>query len=435
MSNWTQSGYDPSQHSFRKGEIDGLNNGGYASNYFFADSLEAADIAVGSFFNNIHIYHFTKEGENKKEIEMPIKYGPRTKAFDYRVVAETGEKYYIPLPNLTYQRTNMEWASERASGKGETRTFYSKYFDKNGVDYKMSEKFWKDVQPVPYDLTYELCAHFEYRHDANQFQEQLLARFNPECYINVKEFWFANIRRSLKLKLTSVSQDVNVDYNEEDKREITITANFTLEAWLYLPIETGAIIDKIVTTLEAAQANTTHKWQSTIVGDYDGSFTNRYDLQEFMGTKIGRVSAVIPDSTIPTNMYDGKMLTSYSAKYEYEETPDVTNYPWGAKQLYGVSAIMDPDKEIYGTLVNSAGPIPSACSGMVTSVDAKYGFLYDVNWVNSWTTVKTWKDLSGYGDFAPTGTYHMGTKYADLGTEIVENAPWVATAGIINQDK
>ena len=40
-------------------------------------------------------------------------------------ISYLNKKYYIPLPNITYRRTAMEWDSERASGQQEGRMFYS----------------------------------------------------------------------------------------------------------------------------------------------------------------------------------------------------------------------------------------------------------------------------------------------------------------------
>ena len=117
MSNWTQPGYDPSQHGWRKGVIDGAPYEGWSQNYFFADTLRSIDIAFGLMIHGISVFHTNKEGEPVKQIEVPIKIGPRQKAFDFRVDQKTGKKYYIPLPNITYRRTAMEWDGERAQGR------------------------------------------------------------------------------------------------------------------------------------------------------------------------------------------------------------------------------------------------------------------------------------------------------------------------------
>ena len=152
MANWTQHDYDPSKHNWHKGVIDGAPNEGYPKNYFFADTLRSVIIGFGNFFNNLYVVRYDEHGEPIKKIQVPLKFGPRMKSHDYRVEQETGKKYYIPLPNLTYRIDSVSFAPDRYAGGGEDRGFYSNYFEKNGVDYLLANKFWSDVQPVPVDI-------------------------------------------------------------------------------------------------------------------------------------------------------------------------------------------------------------------------------------------------------------------------------------------
>lgn len=102
--------YDPSKHIFHKGEVDGAANGGYPRNYFFADSIRALVIGFGNFFNDIHVMRYNEKGEPIKKIQIPLKYGPRMKSHDFRVEQESGKKYYIQLPNITYRIDSYQFA-------------------------------------------------------------------------------------------------------------------------------------------------------------------------------------------------------------------------------------------------------------------------------------------------------------------------------------
>lgn len=444
MSNWTQAGYDPSVHGYRKGWIDGANRGGYPMNYFFADSLRSVFIAFGTFFNDLFVVRYDENGEPIKQIQVPIKFGPRSKAFDHRTELASGKTYYITYPNLTYRMTGIQFDANRAAGMHETRMFYSNYFETHGVKTSMAQKFWKDIQPVPYNITITMEAKCEHLSDANQIVEQVMSRFTPACNINIKEFWFCDIRRCIKVKCDSTDIQVTEDFGEEAKREITASFTFTVEAWLYKPIEYGAIIDQIVTTLQSDQSKTNFVWQNAISGNYDGSFDNRYNFGEIYGTKIGRMSAVIPDSYIPKVNPDGSIYI----KYEYEELPDITNYPYGSKQLYALSSVKNPSTEFVDSMhIDENGyALPSACSGMILNEDDlnSYRFIYKVETTdytpestatNGNIIIKAYKDLSGYGDFTSSATWHFMTKDADLGTRFVKDAPVITSAGIIREDK
>ena len=490
MSNWTENNpknisnpkYDPSTHQFKKGWIDGHPSGGYPANYFFADSIRAVMIGFGNFFNDLFVIRYDEKGEPIKQIQVPLKYGPRMKSHDFRVEQESGKKYYIQLPNMTYRKTGMAFASERYSGAGETRGFYSKYFEVNGVDYLMANKFWADVHPVPYNITISMEAKCEHISDANQIEEQVLARFAPEAYFDLKEFWFINKRRSIKMKLDSISEEITQDFGEEDKREITVSFEFTIEAWLYKTIKDTYIIDEIVTQLGVNGDK--NYWNEKMMGNYNGSFNERHDFDYQFGTKIGHVSAMLPFEKQPEPV---SSTTGWFYEYKYEELPDITNYPAGSKLLL-TKTIRNDDtsakwNEIcqYLTSSSSAAPVTwndktydalhrdgsvlqywqvTANSGdwlngsanfpkPSLSGDRIYKIYYNPNYVVSagtlnpdgtvdkpgvfgGTFVEENENLKGFGNFKDN--LFFGTKDADVGGTVVKDAPWVSQISTENNE-
>jgi hypothetical protein len=487
MSNWTENNpqniskpkYDPSTHNFKKGWIDGHPSGGYPANYFFADSIRAAMIGFGNFFNDLFVIRYDEKGEPIKQIQVPLKYGPRMKSHDFRVEQETGKKYYIQLPNMTYRKTGMAFASERYSGAGESRGFYNKYFEVNGVDYIMANKFWADVHPVPYNITISMEAKCEHISDANQIEEQVLSRFAPEAYFDLKEFWFINKRRSIKMKLDSISEELTQDFGEEDKREITVSFEFTIEAWLYKTIKDTFIIDEIITQLGVNGDK--NYWNEKMMGNYTGNFKERHDLDYQFGTKIGRVSALLPFEKQPA-----PKPTDYGIHYEYkyEELPDITNYPTGSKLLLTQDIYNDDTSAVWNgynqvlTSLSSTAPVAwndktydalhrdgavlkywqvTANSGDILhptmSGDRIYQIWYDPNYVieagssayqenGEWkwkkpgifgaTFIKEFENLKGFGDFSDN--LFFGTKDAQIGSTVVKDAPWVSQVSTENNE-
>lgn len=483
MSNWTENNpqnisnpkYDPSTHQFKKGWIDGHPRGGYPANYFFADTIRAVMIGFGNFFNDLFVIRYDEKGEPIKQIQVPLKYGPRMKSHDFRVEQESGKKYYIPLPNMTYRKTGMSFASDRNSGGGESRGFYSKYFEVNGVDYLMANKFWADVHPVPYNITISMEAKVEHVSDANQIEEQILSRFSPEAYIDLKEFWFINKRRSIKMKLDSISEETTQDFGEEDKREITISMEFTIEAWLYKTIKETYIIDEIITQLGVNGDK--NYWNEKMMGNYTGNFKERHDFDYQFGTKIGHVSALLPllDQPKPS-------ATDYGIhqEYKYEELTDITNYPVGSKLLLTQDIYNDSNSAVWNgynqvlTSLSSTAPVSwndktydaihrdgdvlqywqvTANSGDILhptmSGDRIYQIWYDPNFVvkpgemNSDGTVKTsgifggtfikeYENLKGFGNFSDN--LFFGTKDAQIGDTVVKDAPWVSQVSTENNE-
>lgn len=437
MSNWTQNGYDPSVHGWKKGVVDGAPYGGWSANYFFADTLRSVDIAFGLMLHGISVFHTSPEGEPVKQIEVPIKIGPRAKAFDYRVEKETGKKYYIPLPNITYRRTGMQWDNSRAVGRYERRTFYSEFFEQHGIDYVMQNKFWSDIQPIPYKLTYEVNIKAEYQDDLDQLNEQLTRLFEPDYHLIVKEFWFAPIRRTLKVTLDSISYDYPVDFDESNKREFHCNMTFTVEAWLYKPIKQGAIIDQIITKLSADVGDAKECWQHDLRGNFNGSLTDRHNFSEVFGTKIDYAYKVRPESTVPVFV---PSANAYVANYQYDRQDYITNYPRGSRLLVVTSAVYNDPNDTYGQLqdrnvrkkvVNDLmknHPLYSGCK-----FDSEIYPLAKGEEGASGFNLMIYKDMEGFGEAG--GDYEFGHKDVDLGTEIVKDAPFASKTSIVEVSK
>lgn len=248
-ANWQDPDYIPSKWGWKKGVIKDHGNFGYPMGFQFSDSIRAAMIAFGNFFNDLWVVRFDEHGVPRKNIRVPLKFGPRAKSYDFRKENESGETYYIPQPNMYYKITGIQYDTERATSVDQLRTFYDTYMFKHGVEYRAVEELWQDINPKPLTLSIDLSAQADKMSDILQIIEQIEGRFQPNAHLYVKEFWFMNIRRDLKLTLEGTNLEYNEDYGEEDKREISAKFTFKLECMIYSGIDYGSIIDTIITRL------------------------------------------------------------------------------------------------------------------------------------------------------------------------------------------
>ncbi len=171
---------------------------------------------------------------------MDIKFGPRSKTYDFKKEKESNKKYYIELPNFTWNIASISYDSSRAEGLTTNRTFHNQI---SNIFGEQVEQFWEDINPVPYNVSITLEVNVEEMDDACQVIEQICCRFAPENYLQVQEFWFfKDLRRSLKLKLESKSHEITQVMGEQEKREIKVTFSFTLEMFFYKPIQNANII-------------------------------------------------------------------------------------------------------------------------------------------------------------------------------------------------
>lgn len=389
MANYTQEGYDPSLNGYWKGTADGAPNFGYPSNYFYADTIRSLFIGFENFFNELKVIRYNKFGEPVKTINVPIKFGPRNKSHDFRTEQESGKKYYISLPNLTYRLDNMQFATERAKGIYETRAFYNSDLENAGLICDQQDKFWSDVQPVPYNISVSMEANCEKMTDAEQIAEQIAVRFQPAAFFDVKEFWFFNKRRSIKLKLDSMNWDIQSEsMGEEDWRQIKISFTFTMEAFLYKPIKDAQIIEKINTYITLNKGD--YLYHAATFGNKDGSLTTPYEFSKIYQTKVGPTFVLNGN---PVTTYD-QSTSAYTTTYEYRETDDLTTYDEDAKLLHKVVTKWIPEgTSAEGPKIMHKRPLYDS-EGNVSGYKKEFSDIY----TSEWMTTKEYISLSGFGN-------------------------------------
>lgn len=382
--NYTQPGYDISENNFFKGTTDVTNDKvtkGWPKNYYCAETMRSISIAFTNFFNDLHVVRKNEFGEPIKCIQVPIKFGPRMKSFDFRKQQESSKEYYISYPNLAWRFDGMSFDAERFSGQYADRVFYNDTLEEMGFDWKMTERFWSDVQPVPYNINISMELKCDLLNDAMDVVEQVCTRFSPECYLNIKEFWFFNKRRSIKLTLNGDPswQIESESMGEEDKREITVTFSFQVAAYLYKPIKTSAIIDKIDVFVNAAKGHET--WHEEIKGNYDGSLKNRWDFEDEFNCKLSHASAISAVSAYdPVSGTDGSV--TWTTEFFYKELPEYQFYPQGSKLVKKRILRWDAttDKNLTSAYKESFEYYPIECWGEnPTGIKIEDKRLYDSN--------------------------------------------------------
>lgn len=382
MANYTEENYDPSKNGYWKATIDGDPNYGYPKNYYYADVMRNVMIAFGNFFNDMHVVRRNKLQEPIKIIEVPIKYGPRQKSHDFRTEQENGEPNYITLPNITYKIDGINYGAERDSGIYETRAFYTDMLSAAGIEYKLEDQFWSDTQPSPVDINISMEINCEKIDDLNQIIEQIMPRFRPAAFLAIKEFWFFNKRRSIKLKMNQPGIQIDNDsIGEEDKRVVKGTISFTVEAVMYLPIRSAKIIEKIDTFM-TMKGTAGALWHSQTFGNFNGTLTTPHDMSKVYGTKV--TNSYVLNGT-PETTYDAT-TSAYTTIYNYKQSDELTTYDKDAKLLTKVVKQWSPaENPIYTT------------EELYDEENYRY-YTAEVPHLDEWVVTKEYTSLSGWGE-------------------------------------
>lgn len=381
MANYTEEHYDPSTHGWWKGTSDGTENFGYPANYFYADTIRSVMIAFGNYFNELYVVRRNEFQEPVKIIQVPLKYGPRQKSHDFRTEQESGNTYYISLPNMTYKIDGFSYAGERDSGIYETRAFYNDVLTSAGIEYDMEEQYWSDMQPSPCNINISMEINCEKIDDLNQIVEQLMPRFRPEGWLAIKEFWWFNKRRSIKMKMNDPGIQIDNDaMGEDDKRTVKGTLSFTIEAVMYKPIKNAKIIEKI-NTFMTMSGTAGAIWHNQVFGNANGTLDTKLDFSNIYGTKVSN-SYVLDGS--PETTYNAE-TSAYITEFKYKQTDELTTYDKDAKLLTKMTRQWSPendpiytDEELYD--------------------DVNYRFYTSaVPHMNEWVVTKEYMWLSGWG--------------------------------------
>ena len=206
--------------------------------YYYHEILRRTVIAFGTLFNDIHIRHTGKNGENLSEIKVPVSYGPRQK-FLARIQQqpELNKATTLSLPRMSFEMTNIQYDPTRKSGI--TQTFKAS----DGTNMK------KVFMPVPYNIGFELNAMVKLNDDGLQIIEQILPFFQPAFTLTVDLVDSIGEKRDIPMVLDGISFQDDYEGDYATRRALTYTLNFTVKTYLFGPIaeSTEGLIKKVQT--------------------------------------------------------------------------------------------------------------------------------------------------------------------------------------------
>jgi hypothetical protein len=209
--------------------------------YFYNSSLKNLTIAMMSLFNDINVKRYGDDGIETKTIRVPIKFGPQSKYYQSRTEDASGQRYYIQLPALSIVPNGFAFNSGRSTSSKEPRALL------NPEQYENPDEFLVDMMPSPWDVNFSVGIRTESFQDFSQIIEQIIPFFAPSVYLRVKEFNTVNLERDIKVTLNGLSPEFTDSLEQDERREVNGTLDFTAEAFFYGPITSAAIIEKITT--------------------------------------------------------------------------------------------------------------------------------------------------------------------------------------------
>jgi hypothetical protein len=216
-----------------------------ASPFYFA-TIRKITGSFGALFGNMYIRRFSNNGNAGTvtgTIKVPIRYAGSEKALlqnTEKIAPQTDVRTRISYPRMSFDMVGFKYSTERKLNTlGHTDSF--------GVTDPTT--LLKSLNPVPYDIMYQLNISVKNINDGLQIIEQILPYFTPSFNLSVKDIPELQIVKDVPIILDSVDFSDNYEGLGEDTRVINYRLLFTAKAYLYPPISNPEVIKHVIATI------------------------------------------------------------------------------------------------------------------------------------------------------------------------------------------
>ena len=191
--------------------------------YYYHEIVRKTIIAFGTLFNDIHIRHQDKNGNDISDMKVPLAYGPSQK-FLARLTqqADLNKPIQITMPRMSFEMTSISYDSTRKSSL--IQTF------KTCDD---GSKVKKVFMPVPYNIGFELNILSKLNDDSLQVLEQILPYFQPHFNLTIDLVESIGEKRDIPIILESVNFQDDYEGNFDTRRALIHTLSFTAKTYLF----------------------------------------------------------------------------------------------------------------------------------------------------------------------------------------------------------
>jgi len=218
--------------------------------YYFA-SVRRNTAAFGTMFDGVHIRRYAGNagtGAVTKDIRVPLAYAETQKWLNhmkeyvgsplaYEDKSLRKNRVRMSLPRMSFELTGMQYDPAR---KLQSLGNLVK------PDIQDVNRLLSQLNPVPYDLSYELNVAVKNIDDGLQIIEQIVPIFNPSFNLTVKEMPELGVTRDVSVLFAGISKQDNYEGSYEEDRIITWTLQFVMKAYIYPNFHDSGLIKQVI---------------------------------------------------------------------------------------------------------------------------------------------------------------------------------------------
>jgi hypothetical protein len=201
---------------------------------FFHNILRKYDSAFGTLFNEVQVERRDLDGNVVQLLDIPLKWAQKEPTLA-RVYGDPGidKGGHGAGPLITYERVTMTYDGERALRPSQ----------KHVVEYADEAGYYRHVlNPVPWDLHYNVYVYSRLRKDANQIIEQILPFFKPKFDMTIHLIEDMGVTVDVPVVVGQPTVEDNYDAGYQHLRAVVWTIPFVLKAYLFGPIVRHPVI-------------------------------------------------------------------------------------------------------------------------------------------------------------------------------------------------
>ncbi len=243
--------------------------------YYYYRVFRKTIIQFLNLFSDIKIGRYNTSGTLLKNVTVPIKFSPKSKAYLYIKENSRNEEM---LPMISVDLQSIDFDSARMGNRHEN-VLVSK---NTGT---LTSQLYKNA--VPYNLTFNLRIWALHIVDIDQIYEQILPYFAPYAFMRI---YIPEVDTTVEVKviLQSCSPEMTDDVSEEEARVIRWSTIFVANTWLFKPIKDSKLIEQIYLNYytngtEFANRDTSSEFSSAAYSSHTASGSVETDVLTGLG--------------------------------------------------------------------------------------------------------------------------------------------------------
>ena len=204
--------------------------------YFRHQTIRRYIALFGSYFDDITVQRYDRNGNHIQTLGVPIAYGPKQKWL-VRLDADANldRDIAVQVPRMGFELTSISYDPERKLNTTQ-KNFYVSSSDNtvNKTQYV----------PIPYNIDIILSIYVKNAEDGTQIVEQILPYFRPEWNNSVNLIPEMNIAMDVPTILNSVDIEDTYESDFLNRRALIWNMNFTMKGYLFGPVSTSGVITR-----------------------------------------------------------------------------------------------------------------------------------------------------------------------------------------------